>query len=252
MYLNDVIVPCAIGYLKKVCFLFFILLCYNHSTLAQDTSDSDINTNQGWVDMTLSKKLSERWSVGGDFGYRTSLNNNDFRQFYIRPNLNYKLSKIFNFTLGIGNFNTFSEDLFNIYEFRVYQDANLKWPKLGVFNFFHRLRFEERFFNYSATTLDADFIFRARYLLGFKTDNFSLTGQKNWSVFLSLEHFFRLAQDSSEFLANNFRWDSALCYQATTELRIELHYILQTSQLFRFGNSRVVDNIFCLRFFSSL
>jgi len=236
---------------KRVCFLLInlFLLFQTTSICAQETINSNSETSEQWADMTLTKRLSEKWSFGGDFGLRTSFNNREFQQFYIRPRVNYRLTSRIDFSLGVGTFNTFRENLFNIYEFRIYQDANVKWPKLGMFNILHRIRFEERFFNYSTSTLNADFIWRARYMLGVRTDRFSMGGKENWSAFLSLEPFLRLVEDSNEFLANNFRWDTALSYQATEQLRVELHYILQTSELFNFVDTRVVEHIVRLRLF---
>jgi len=249
MVSTKVVVPDAIPFFTKACIVIFLVLFETSPIYAQGNNESNSGRFQQWADMTFTKNLSENWSVGGDFGLRTSFINRGFRQFYIRPNLNYRLTPRINFTLGVGTFNTFRENLFDIYEFRIYQDANIKWPKLGMFNILHRVRFEERFFNYSTRTLNADFILRARYLIGVRTDRFSMGGKENWSAFLSLEPFLRLVEDSNEFLANNFRWDSALSYQATEQLRVELHYILQTSELFNFVETRVVEHVVRLRLY---
>jgi hypothetical protein len=56
----------------------------------------------------------------------------------------------------------------------------------------------------------------------------------------------------SKNIFNNFRWDTALSYQVNGTLRIELHYILQTSDIFSRSDLRVVENIFRLRVFKKL
>lgn len=208
----------------------------------------DNNFTEFWSDLTLSKFLNEQWTIGGDLGLRF-LDDNDFRQIYVRPTIHYTLSPLYNFSFGLASFNTFSE-LIDTYEIRIYQDANINWPRLGIFNFSHRFRFEERFFGYS-TDLESAFEFRGRYMLSTRTDNFSLGGKAIWAVFTSLEPFFRLGGGEQLILANNFRWDTALSYQATKQLRVELHYILQTSEVFSNRNADLNEHIIRLRLFQS-
>ena len=205
-----------------------------------------------WTDITFGKPLNEKWTVGGDLGFRTAFNNRNWKLFYVRPNINYKFFPFFNLTFGVGSFITFSPDFFNTFEFRIYQDANFKGPKLGFFNFSHRLRLEQRFFNYSDSDIDNEFSFRGRYMIATRTDKFSLGGEKDWTVFLSLEPFFPLGKKVTEILANNFRWDTALSYQVSENLRIELHYIFQTSEIFSSNDLRVAEHIFRFRVFQRL
>ncbi len=240
------------SYLKKYQLLFItVLLCLHLPSLAQDLEDLDDDFAVFWTDVTLDKSLNDKWKVGGDFGFRTALNNNNWKLLYVRPNINYKFSPIFNLTLGIGSFNTFDKEFGNTYEFRIYQDANIRWPKLGRFNFKHRIRLEQRFFNFS-NDLDNTFNFRGRYLIGVGLDRFSLGGEKDWAAGLSLEPFFPLGKDVNELLANNFRWDLGLTYHVNDKFRIELDYILQTSEIFSNNDLRVLEHIFRLRFFQSL
>ena len=89
-------------------------------------------------------------------------------------------------------------------------------------------------------------------MIATRTDRFSLGGEKDWTAFLSLEPFFPLGKGVNEILANNFRWDTALSYQVSENLRIELHYILQTSEIFSNNDLRVVEHIFRFRLFQKL
>lgn len=86
-------------------------------------------------------------------------------------------------------------------------------------------------------------------MLALNSDKFRLGGEKDWSGFMSLEPFFPLGNDVSELLANNFRWDSALAYHFSDTLRMEVHYIFQTSEIFSNNNARVVEHIFRVRVF---
>ena len=220
--------------------------------LGQEVEDLDENYSEFWTDITFGKPLNDKWTVGGDVGFRTAFNNRNWKLFYVRPNINYKFFSFFDLTVGLGSFNTFSPDFFNTYEFRIYQDANFKGPKLGFFNFSHRIRLEQRFFTFSDSNLDNDFSFRGRYMIATRTNRFSLGGEKDWTAFLSLEPFFPLGKGVNEILANNFRWDTALSYQVSENLRIELHYILQTSEIFSNNDLRVVEHIFRFRLFQKL
>ena len=212
----------------------------------------DGNYSEFWIDLTLSKPLDEKWTVGGDLGLRSALNNSNWTLFYLRPNINYKLFPIFDLTFGLGNFNTFNSEIYNTYEFRFYQDGNLHWPKLGIFNFAHRIRLEQRFFNFSGDQIENQFSFRGRYMISTRTDPFALGNKKDWTVYASLEPFFPLGRDVDELLASNFRWDAALSYQVSENLRIELHYILQTSEIFSNSDQKINENIFRFRVFQKL
>lgn len=236
---------------KRYKYLIIINCLLLQVGLSQPSETSRANDSQLWGDMTLTESFAEKWSIGGDFGLRSSLNNNNWWQFYIRPNINYELSPIYNFSFGLGTFSTFSSQAFNTWEFRIYQDANFNWPEIGFFNFQHRVRIEQRFFEYTEG-IPNSFSVRGRYLLGVRTDNFSLGGQQSWNGFMSLEPFIPLGKESGELRANNFRWDTAIGHQIDQTLRIELHYILQSSDLFFLNSLSVVDHLFRLRVFKSL
>ncbi|MBO3116125.1 DUF2490 domain-containing protein [Winogradskyella sp. DF17] len=210
---------------------------------AQTNDIDNINSLQIWGDITLKTQLTDNWSTGGDFGLRHSADHPLFWQFYLRPNINYKLTKRVNFSLGLGSFNTFIKDLFNTYEFRVYQDTNINWPELGFFSILHRFRFEQRFFNFSEKSIQNDSRLRARYLIGVKTGSFKLLGNKASTAFISLEPFFPLAGSKNNFAVNNFRWDTAISFQMNENLKLELHYILQTSNIPLLADKSVIENI---------
>lgn len=228
-----------------------VILGWLTESTCQNSNNLDLNQTELWGDMTLTESFADKWSIGGDFGLRSSLSNNNWWQFYIRPNINYELSSIYSFTFGLGTFSTFSRQAFNTWEFRIYQDANINWPKIGFFNFQHRVRIEQRFFNYTEG-IPNSFSVRGRYLLGVKTDNFSFGGAKNWNGVMSLEPFIPLGKESGELRANNFRWDTAIGHQINQGLRIEVHYILQSSDLFSLSSLSVVDHLFRIRVFKSL
>jgi len=227
-----------------VLFLFF------SAQLRAQEDDPSFQPNyiEAWLDYTVTKPLNDKWSVGGDVGYRTPFSNSTFRTFYLRPFANYKLNDQYNFKGGIASFNTFRRNV-NQFEFRIYQDAYIKWPTLGIFNFTHRFRFEERFFFFSNSSVSNEISVRGRYLLSVRTDPFSMGGEKRWTFYTSLEPFVRFT-GVEEFQANNFRWDTALSYKVNEQWRVELHYILQNSEIFK--RSDINENIFRLRVYHKL
>ena len=234
-----------------IVFLIIPLLCTSIS-FAQDIEELDEPYTEFWTDITFGKPLNDKWTVGGDLGFRTAFNNSNWKLFYVRPNINYKFFPFFDLTFGVGSFNTFSSDFSNTFEFRIYQDGNFTGPKLGFLNFSHRLRLEQRFFTFADDDIQDEFSFRGRYMLAARTDRFAMGGEEDWTVFMSLEPFFPLGKEVTEILANNFRWDTALSYQVSEGLRIELHYILQSSDIFSRNEFTVVEHIFRFRVFQKL
>ena len=237
----------------KLLFIFLATaLCTLHTSSAQEIFEIEDDYAEIWIDLTLDKNLSDKWTVGGDVGFRTTFNESIWKLFYLRPFVNYRFTNFFNLTGGIASFNTFSREFDNAYEFRIFQDANFEGPKWGPLNFLHRIRLEQRFFTYSGDRFENEFSFRGRYLIGFRTDPFSFGGQKSWMGYVSLEPFIPLGGEAPEIFANNFRWNGALAYQVSENLRIELHYVFQTSEIFSSNELRTREHILRFRVFQRL
>lgn len=239
--------------MKSTTFLFLLLLLCgsNHSKAQNDVIQED-DFREFWTDITLFFPINEKLSIGGDAGIRGTFTNNVWRQFYIRPQIEYQLFPIFDLTGGIASFNTFNNDIGNAYEFRIFQDANLSWPEFKWVSVFHRLRLEQRFLNYQ-DDIESDFSFRGRYLIGFRSNNFSLFGgEKDFFALAMFEPFFPLGKDVTEVLANRTRWYFALGYEISENLRIELHYISQRSNLLSVDDLKTTESIFRFRVFQKL
>ena len=211
-------------------FMAILLCCAIHSHAQEDVIQED-EFREFWTDISLLFPINEKIKIGGDAGIRGTFTNNVWRQFYIRPQIQYQLLPILSLTGGIASFNTFNDDIGNVYEFRIFQDADLKWPEFKWVSVFHRLRLEQRFLNYQ-DNIDSDFSFRGRYLIGGRSRNFSLFGgEQDFFGMAMFEPFFPLGKDVTEVLANRTRWYLALGYEVSENLRIELHYIGQRSNL---------------------
>jgi len=206
---------------------------------------------QSWSDITLTYFKTQRFSFGGDAGLRGIVSSKDWNLFYIRPTVNYTVTPIFKVSGGIGSFNTINRQLNNTYEIRFFQDAHVSWPDIGWIDFYHRFRFEERFFFYQ--NIDNYFSLRGRYLIRARTINFKLFGEKKGYYLKGMfEAFVPLGESAIELFVNNQRWYSALGYQPSDRYRYELFYIWQKSREFVDDGFETSENIIRLRFFYTL
>ena len=84
-------------------------------------------------------------------------------------------SSLFKLSGGVASFNTINKSFSNNSEVRLFQDVQITWPDLGWIDFYHRFRFEQRFFFYE--NIDNDLYIRGRYLIRARTANFRLIGK---------------------------------------------------------------------------
>lgn len=203
------------------------------------------------MDVTLTYFFSQKLSLGGDVGLRGIISSKDWNQFYIRPTINYSVAPRVKISGGIGSFNTFNKTLSNTYEIRLFQDAHISWPDIGWVDFYHRFRFEERFFFYE--NLDSDQAIRGRYLFRTRTMDFKLLSKKK-SFYLKgmWEVFVPIGESAAELFVNNQRFYAAIGHRNSDRLRFELFYIWQQSREFSDDGFKTSENIFRLRFFYTL
>lgn len=227
--------------------LLFIL--WGISTNAQSSNDK-IDT-QIWTDFTFTHILNNRISYEGDGGVRISVDDKNWTLIYLRPTAHFNLTSIVKLSGGIGSFNTFNDIINNIYELRIFQDVQIIWPDFGWVDFYHRIRFEERFFFYER--LDSDISIRARYLIRARSNNFKFIGKKkSWNIKSMWEAFVPIGSGSTEFFVNNHRWYFAIGYQPSNTNRYELFYIWQRSHRFSEDGLKTSQNIIRFRIFYSL
>ena len=218
---------------------------------AQET-DSEF---QLWINYSLNipAPVHKKWTLGGDAGIRGLLSNSDWTQILIRPTLKYKLNPIFSFAAGVATFMAWDPTISNTFEFRLFQDANMKWPNFGPVFMIHRVRFEQRFFFYQSSALPNDSYIRPRYLVGLETTNFKLFGSKpEWYIQSLVEFFGALGDASVETFVNNQRIHFALGNRISDLLRCELHYIWQRSWEIEEDGFQVSHNILRFRFYQTI
>lgn len=206
---------------------------------------------QTWMDVTINNYLNKNWILTGDAGIRGLVSNADWSQFYIRPTIEYLISPSFNARGAVALFYTNSKDTSNTLEFRLHQEADLKWPDFSIISINHRLRFEERFFFYEK--LDNDVSLRMRYLIGAETTNFKIIGKKRAFYLLAqVEWFFPLGESSSEVFVNNSRIYAGFGHRVSNKFSYEIYYIWQKSRLGTDEGLEVNENVARFRFFYTI
>jgi hypothetical protein len=129
-------------FLKTIVFLFLIGIATK--TIAQEKTIK--RGNQQWLQYYTQMKLSDKWILLADAGYRMANNFRNSSQYLVRAGINYTLSPNIQVGAGFAHFATFSEGKINRDEFRPYEELGIK-SKLGNIDINNRVRIEERFFN---------------------------------------------------------------------------------------------------------
>lgn len=236
--------------LKFLIFSLFIFfnLCFHFTTLKAQQDDVDFQT---WTDLTLTYFYNQKLSIGGDVGLRGIVSSREWNQFYIRPTISYVAAPRLKIAGGIGSFNTINKVVSNTYEIRFFQDAHISWPEIVWVDFYHRFRFEERFFFYE--NLENDWTVRGRYLFRARTIDFKLFSKKK-SFYLKAmwELFVPIGESATELFVNNQRYYAALGHRKSDRFRVELFYIWQKSREYSDDGFETSENIMRLRFFYTL
>lgn len=202
--------------------LFFLLFSRAE---AQDI----FKVHEVWSDVTIWYKLSPKTKVGGDLGYRTTLDQFTFHQFYIRPTIVWKPKPLYSLSFAVSNFYTHELENINLDELRFAQQASLFWPKIGSFQIHHRLRFEERFYYINDTKENSQ---RARYRLGIKSPSFHLFGIGSpFYTEITWEDFMNLGSSFLNYWGNTHRWEVVIGNKVSKKVKVGLHYIFQSTRI---------------------
>ncbi len=187
---------------------------------AQGTSNFQI-----WTDFDPSFNLSEQWKIGGDLGYRIEPAAN-FHVAYVRPGINYKPNKIINFTIGVANFNSWEAGAFVKREIRTFQFIAVSWPKIGNFQFKHRLGLEQRWFYLAEFNLDK-YVNRSRYYLELKSPQFNVFNIKApFFLTANLEILRDLNDNEFGRLVDHNRYTLGIGNHITDSFRAEVRFKL--------------------------
>lgn len=218
--------------------------------------------NQLWLDYNLTVPVTNTnkftyggdagWRRGGDIGLGKLITNTDFNQIIFRPTARYRFNQIISLGAGLGGFFTFNNDLDNIYEFRLQEEVNVRWPDLSVVAFYYRVRFDQRFFYFEDIPNEQSG--RVRYLIGIESDDIRAFGRKRpiffeffWEGFKTLGRF-----SVEDTFVNRVRWTGIFGHRITNSMRYEIHYINQQEKGSLDASFETTEHILRLRLFHRL
>src|SRR4051794_21708366 len=148
---------------KPLCIL--LLICISVTTNAQEKTVK--KGNQQWLQYYAQIKLSNKWTLLADGGYRWANHFQTSSQYIIRTGIGYALNPNIQVGGGFAHLGYFTSGKVSKVEFRPYEEFSIK-SKLGNTEINNRVRIEERFFN---PVVDGKvegpgtFNFRFRYML---------------------------------------------------------------------------------------
>ncbi|BDD04053.1 DUF2490 domain-containing protein [Aureibacter tunicatorum] len=138
--------------------LFFLIIC---NTIVSAQSNY---FNQLWFDFVPYRKFNHGISVYGDLGYRSGVGSNRWDRVYLMGSVRWKVLDIVELRGGPRVYFDFYPEFNDVFEFRLWQGVNVKWPEIGRVKFAHLGRVEERFF-YTFNSDRHSFAMRYRYRL---------------------------------------------------------------------------------------
>lgn len=125
-------------------------------------------SEQLWLHSYHEGKVSEKWSVLLDGGFRWRDGVDDKLAYIVRAGMGYSISQKLRLGGGFATLGAYSGNSVMRREYRPYQELLLK-DQLGKLSLSHRFRVEERFFKdltVDFATLDFNFRFRYAIMLG--------------------------------------------------------------------------------------
>jgi hypothetical protein len=183
---NDIIAstisPCV-----KICTISFILFFFisTQSILFGQQKDV-VNSNQQWFQYYNQTKLSDKWTLLVDGGFRWKEGFQESSQFIVRAAMGYSLTSNIQISSGLAHLGFYSSDKISKVEFRPYQEITVK-NKFNKIDLNHRYRVEERFFksvDNGVIQSPNTFNFRFRYSLMLSIPLFQLSKEKPEKVFI--------------------------------------------------------------------
>jgi hypothetical protein len=226
---------------------FSLLVTVFHS--GQVIAQSKDPEFQTWTDFATFMFLSNRSAVGGDAGFRGIASAKEWSQFYLRPTYRYQFNTL-DLAGGFAFFQTYNQEISNVTEWRLFQQATLHWPNTHLIKFSHRLRIEQRFLHYKDPVGDQqenEFFNRIRYQFMLRTRDLSLFQQKVY--FKAATEIFQKQNAGNERFINRNRLVFAAGHRLPGKWWYELHYIAQLSRQYQDDGLRTSEHIFRIRLF---
>ena len=231
--------------IKKISFLFFVLL--SQSILAQSRISD--NNAIGWYNLFSTFRISDKWSLHGEFQFRRDHLYKKGQQNLFRTGINYQKDSKTLFRLGYANVETFVYGDYSVNsmgkpfsEHRIYEMVTLS-DKLNALDISHRFMLEQRFIGkYSSAELSKEdqfvFLNRLRYMIRMQLPLKKLSAPYPVPyVALYDELFVGFGKNVGENIFDQNRIGLLLGYKINNTVKLEAGYLNQILQL-----SREIDN----------
>ncbi|WP_449399080.1 DUF2490 domain-containing protein [Chryseobacterium wanjuense] len=174
--------------LEKSGKLLIVMNCFIFGNDSYAQNKEVIHQNQQWLEYTARLKMSDKYTVVGDAGFRWIDDYTTGNFYYIRAGLEYQISNI-SLHSGfayLGYF--FDDDRIRQVEYRPYQEMSIQ-NFIGKTNIYQRIRIEERFFE-SVSSLPISnfnrFNWRFRYMLLFDIPLFTISKDTDYRFSLGI------------------------------------------------------------------
>jgi hypothetical protein len=150
----------------KLSLLAMMMLCL--AAAPTQAQKNILKSNQVWLHSYHEGRISEKWTILLDGGFRWRNGVEDKLAYIVRTGAGYSISPRLRLGGGFANLGVYAGNSVVRREYRPYQELLFK-DQLGKLNLSHRLRVEERFFKDLAldfATVDFNFRFRYAFSVG--------------------------------------------------------------------------------------
>lgn len=237
--------PLKLGLVPFLALVMF-LMCSLNSFSQDDESDGTQSNTQIWLDFYPHFFITEKVQFYGDMGFRSIVNEHDWKRLHIRPSVRYHYTDYIQFRGGIGMFYVASKTLTNSFEFSPWQGAQARWPRFSKLYFNHFIRFEERSIWEFDEAESYSFELRFRYKLTGTILFCKPCGDQYWSLPFFGEQFFPIASEADEIYKNRTRLGIGVSYKQSKNWQYDLTYVWQNGRTSPNEDFAVLDNIFRL------
>ena len=248
----------SIANLKNVLKYPVLLLCLlflsnvNINAQIPDSLESTVDF-QFWTDYNYTAPITQKFALAGDIGLRGFISNYDWNQIYVRPGVRHNFNRYFGLAGSLAGFFTFNVEDYNLYEFRITVDGNVRWPNLKVVNFSHRFRVENRTFFYQNENITEN-NWRLRYLISINSKRFKVFSDKRSIYFqVQFEPFQTVGDDSEyELFISQTRLHFIFGHRISGKFGYDLQYIFQSSRTSATIDLQTTQNLFRVRFYHKI
>ena len=201
------------------------LITFGIANAIQAQKKSISKNNELWIQYYSQISLSEKWVWLTDGGYRWNGFFSGPSQFIVRTGFGKNLNGSFRLAAGFAHLGFYSEEILNQFEYRPYQEVQLK-NSLNKTGITQRLRLEERFFR-NRIDHSGSFNFRFRYMLQFNIPVMNMiSGHPDKMLALNIgdEIFINAGNDITYNVFDQNRLLIGPAFQANANLEVKLTY----------------------------